>query len=385
MLLIEIIFWMCAALIAYHMFGHPALLLLVSRRAERYIRKDKKGSNKDWQPVDIVMPMYNEADCIKQKLENLSKLDYPKHLINIYLGLDGCDDSTRCLIEEVLRNDKFRSLKTIIIDFPVNRGKIKVLNDLMRIGQSECVFLTDVSALLPSNTIKQLSELLHQNKVGAVSAGYQLMSAGQEGETAYWQYQSRIKRAESYLGSVIGAHGACYAIRRSLFSSLPNNIINDDFIVPMNIISQGYRVVYEADIVAMELEGSTSQQDFERRKRISLGNVQQLFACANILSFRYRWTAYNFLFGKVVRATIPSLLAVILICSVLLSAKPFYLFLLTFQIAIYGATLIGIALKKSPNNIYLYLIYYVVSGYIAGLIGTVQFLLGKANYSWQKK
>lgn len=385
MLPLEWIFWTSVLVMLYHMLLHPILLIMIGRIMAKQSELKTQFVARELTEIDIVMPIYNEAHCIVEKLNNLSSLNYPMAKINLYIGLDGCTDESLTLIEETLAGDKFQKMSTIVISFPQNRGKIKVLNDLMCLGDSEVVFLTDASALLPANTIGGLITHFEKSDVGAVSASYQLVQSGQEGESTYWNYQTQIKQAESQLGSVIGAHGSCYALRRSLFTSLPEETINDDFIIPMNIVSQGYRVIYDTEVVALELEGSTTKQDFNRRKRLSLGNIQQVFACASVLQPRYGWVAYNFLFGKVIRALLPLLLALIFISSALLSFNWFYQFAFAMQVFGYGITLACIVMSKEPKNTYLYLIFYVVSGYIAGLIGALQFLAGRANYSWSKK
>jgi len=384
MLLLELTFWLSVFVIVYHMALHPVVLVAISRKLKTEATATKSNTI-DAPAVDVIMPMYNESACIAQKLENLLELGYPQTKINIIIGLDGCTDNTKQIIEQMTAEARFAEMNILVIDFPANRGKIKVLNDLMTVGQSEFVFLTDASALLPKNTINKLVAQLQTEGVGAVSAGYKLQQSGQDGESAYWQYQTQVKRAESELGSVIGAHGSCYALRRELFKALPAETINDDFIIPMNIISQGYRVIYDTEVVALELEGSSTTQDFNRRKRLSLGNIQQVFACADVLKPKHGWTAFNFLFGKVVRAMLPVLLAIIFVSSAALSSEFFYQLVFASQIIVYGATTLGIMLHKAPTNTYLYLIFYVVSGYIAGLIGAIQFMSGKANYSWQKK
>jgi poly-beta-1,6-N-acetyl-D-glucosamine synthase len=43
----------------------------------------------------------------------------------------------------------------------------------------------------------------------------------------------------------VGASGAIYAIRRNLFKEIPDDIILDDVLIPMQIVRQGYRVVYQ--------------------------------------------------------------------------------------------------------------------------------------------
>ena len=50
----------------------------------------------------------------------------------------------------------------------------------------------------------------------------------------------KIKQQESLLASTLGAHGAFYIFRSKLFTELEHDTINDDFILPMRIVEQGY-------------------------------------------------------------------------------------------------------------------------------------------------
>ena len=53
--------------------------------------------------------------------------------------------------------------------------------------------------------------------------------------------------AESRIGSMIGADGALYAIRRELFAPPPDDTILDDMAIPMAVVRAGRRVVFEPE------------------------------------------------------------------------------------------------------------------------------------------
>jgi cellulose synthase/poly-beta-1,6-N-acetylglucosamine synthase-like glycosyltransferase len=84
----------------------------------------------------------------------------------------------------------------------------------------------------------------------------------------------------------------------------------------MNVIKQGYRVIYEPRVFAIELEQVNLDQDMTRRLRIAAGNFQQLVYLFPLLSPRYGWNAINFASGKALRAITPFLLVIIFICNV---------------------------------------------------------------------
>ena len=219
-----------------------------------------------------------------------------------------------------------------------------------------------------------------------MSAAYQLVQAGQQGESAYWKYQSKIKIAESQLGSVLGAHGSGYAIKRALYEPLEAHIINDDFVIPMQIIRKGSQVKYSPEVIALEVEGSTTTQDFNRRKRLALGNIQQVIECIDLIHPKYGWTAFNFLAGKVTRAFFPVLLLLIFITTTILATSHiFYLAIFTLQLVFYGLTVMGLMLNKQPSKRFIYLFFYLIAGYLASMVGCWKFISGHARYTWQKK
>jgi biofilm PGA synthesis N-glycosyltransferase PgaC len=70
---------------------------------------------------------------------------------------------------------------------------------------------------------------------------------------AYWKYEKWIRKMESQTGSVVGATGAIYAMWRKLYTPLPAAALLDDVLSPMNVVVQGYRVVFESKAIAYDI------------------------------------------------------------------------------------------------------------------------------------
>ena len=59
-------------------------------------------------------------------------------------------------------------------------------------------------------------------------------------EKTYINWEVKFKHAESKLwGMLMGPFGGCFAIRKSLFTPIPENFLVDDFYVCMNILQNG--------------------------------------------------------------------------------------------------------------------------------------------------
>ena len=212
-----------------------------------------------------------------------------------------------------------------------------------------------------------------------------MLSPGSEGEQAYWNYQSEIKASEAALGATLGAHGAFYVFRRDLFESLPADTINDDFILPMKIVAQGYRAEYENGINALELEKTTDDQDYQRRRRIAAGNIQQLLRLKKLFSPRYRGVAFSFISGKGLRVIMPFLMIFSLLGSLYL-AFTYQVFAAFAALQLFAYLLACWHLFCAPkkSNKVCKLLAYLVSGYFASLIGTLRYLLRLDKGHWKK-
>ena len=69
-----------------------------------------------------------------------------------------------------------------------------------------------------------------------------------KGMGLYWRVEKKIRELESDSGSVVGATGALYCARHELLaeSPLPEGTILDDVLLPMEVVRQGFRVIFDS-------------------------------------------------------------------------------------------------------------------------------------------
>lgn len=376
-------------LVVYHHIGYPILLKLAYRFNRNTMLAEPVGSlyedsstEKVLPYITIIMPAYNEAAFIAEKIRNLACLDYPKKRFEIILAADGCTDNTVAIAKQVHTEANCKGLQLNIRDFSVNCGKTQVINKAMKESQSDLIAFTDVSSLISIDALKIAVTRFQNPTIGAVNGNYRLVNPGSQSEAAYWRYQSQIKIGEEALGSVLGAHGGFYMIRRKLVKALPSNAINDDFLIPMRAITQGYNVVHEPRLNVIELEKSTAQVDWHRRVRISMGNLQQILWLHEIFHPRYRGIALAFFSGKGLRVAMPFLMLASFIGSWLLAFMPLFFGLAILQTMAYTLALC-VHLKKSlAHKKLLGYLYYLVIGHTAGLVGVIRYLQSADKRYW---
>lgn len=385
MMLITLVWFLLVALVVYHHVLYPLLLKRLSARWQMNTAQSQPEML-EWPSVSLVIPCYNEGEVIAEKLHNLAFLDYPEDRLEIVLVDDGSTDDTLIQMRQIISKSEFEHLNIQIVEQGHNQGKVAALNKAMTQVRSELVVLSDTSALISIDALRRAAQKLSEPKVGVVCGTYQFLEEGSSGEQRYWQYQTELKNLESKMGSTLGAHGALYAFRTEAYESLPADTINDDFILPMTFVRQGYRCVYDTEMVAVELETSNEEQDFSRRQRIAAGNLQQALRLIDLLHPKYGWVAFNFASGKWLRAFMPF----ILLSSFLLSAwNPTQSVMMSLalwgQSAVYSLVVLRFLTPKLSWPKAVNFIYYLVQAYVASGIGAVHYLIQPDHFAlWQR-
>lgn len=385
MILLQVLFWLSLGAVAYHHAVFPLLLrLLARRRGARPV--PPVLATADLPAITIVIPAYQEAGFIAAKLADCAGLDYPRDRLKVIVACDGCTDGTEARAAEALAEPICAGLDVEIRAFPLNRGKVAVLNEVIGSLPPGIVALTDVSASLSVDALRRAAAYFADPAVGVVAGTYALRQAGSAGEAGYWRYQTAIKADEAAVAAPIGVHGAFYLFRRELWRPLAADTINDDVILPMAIVAAGAEAVYDRAMVATEEEHTQRRQEFRRRVRIASGNVQQAVRLWRLADPRRPRLAFVFLSGKALRAFAPLLLVVMFASNLALaiSGPLLYRLLLLGQVAFYALALAAIARPSAQLPRALRFAGYFVEGHGAGLVGAVRQLSGRDKGRWSR-
>jgi cellulose synthase/poly-beta-1,6-N-acetylglucosamine synthase-like glycosyltransferase len=386
---LEVIFWLCCGAVAYNYAGYPLLLFAVSALVQTksdflYLMR-RRGRRRSLPPesvldVAVLIAVYNEERVIRAKAQNCLEIDYPPDRLEFLMGLDAPTDSTPELLAQS-RSPRFR-----VFHFSERRGKLAVLCDLVRQTSAEILVLTDANTMLERGAVQNLVRHFADPRVGAVS-GEEVRVAVPGTETGaedlYWRYESAVKILESRLNCSLGGNGAALAVRRSLFNPRQDLIV-EDFQIPLEIRFQGHRVVYDPEAIAVEEIAPTLSAQFGRRVRIGAGNYQTLFRSLGYLNPRHGFLAFSFFSHRVLRWLAPLLLPVGWACSLLLATQPSYAFLAAAQAVFYVMALIGYWLKKKEKRLRVCSgPFHFCSMNLALFLGLMRFLKGRQALAWK--
>ncbi|MGB8013303.1 MAG: glycosyltransferase family 2 protein [Terriglobales bacterium] len=342
---IQCVFWLAAALVGYSYVGYPAWLWLRSRWSPRPVRRGYVENSAE-PPVSAVMVVRNEEAVIARKLDNLLALDYPPAKLDVVVVSDGSSDRTPAILAEYARDPRVQSrLRTLLK--PASQGKAAGLNDAIKLAAGEVLLFTDARQHIESGALRLLIENFADSEVGAAS-GELMLGDPASGETGkgmglYWRIEKRVRELESASGSVAGATGAIYCARRCLLeaSPLPEGTILDDVLLPMQIVRQGYRVIFDSRARAWDSPDLGEGREFSRKVR-TLSGVYQLLQLAPWLLSSQNGIRFEFVSHKLSRLAVPVALLALLIASLFLP-QPLYRAALVAQLAFYTLSLAGLA------------------------------------------
>jgi poly-beta-1,6-N-acetyl-D-glucosamine synthase len=335
------IFWGASCLIIYAYFGYAGWLWVRSRWRPRPV------SRSAYTPaISIVMVVRNEATVLENKLRNLLGLNYPGDLVEIVVASDGSTDGTNEILSQYAKIPRVRA----VFAAP-SRGKAARLNDAIAIARGDIIVFTDARQKLEADALRLLLENFADATVGCAS-GELMLGDPDSGETVrgmglYWRIEKKIREWEATSGSVVGATGAIYAVRRKLLVRLPEDTILDDVYIPMHVVRQGARVVFDPRAKAWDQPDLGKDREFARKVRTLSGNYQ-LLQLAPWLLTSDNPIRFQFVSHKLLRLVVPFALAIALVTSFLLPQAP-YRGALGLQLLIYGLSALAMTqLKMGP-------------------------------------
>ena len=264
------IFFAMSAFLFFALLTFPMALAAIGTCSPK--RNVRDMDSRRWPGVSLIVAAFNESAVIKQKTLNAVDLTYSGEF-EIIVANDGSTDDT-VAISRSIQNDKLR-----VLDFKENRGKASVVNDAVAEARYDVICLSDANVMFRPDALRKMVSRLQGERIGAVSGDVRLASHESsfgEGESLYYKLERAVHRGESRIGSMMGVDGGMYVIRKELFRNLPPDTILDDFVITMNVIKQGFRVVYEPDAVATENGTPRARDEFRRRIRVAAGAMQSL-------------------------------------------------------------------------------------------------------------
>jgi cellulose synthase/poly-beta-1,6-N-acetylglucosamine synthase-like glycosyltransferase len=314
----EPFFWLSLGVIAYVYVGYPLLLAAWAALSSRRPARSRFGSTSAWPSISVVLAARNEAARLPARVRNLLDVFYPGPREVIVVS-DGSTDGPADALREF--GDSVR-----LIELPAG-GKPVALNAGVAAAAGEIVVFADARQQFAPDALVELVASFADPRVGGVTGELVLDAESRtaestvgEGVGLYWTYEKWLRRKESRVWSTLGATGAIYALRRSLWRPLPAGTLLDDVLAPMRAVLAGFRVIFEERARAFDRASSDAAIEARRKVRTLAGNYQILMQEPKLLLPFLNPVWLQYVSHKIGRLLVPWALVGAFVSSGLLAA-----------------------------------------------------------------
>ena len=336
--------------------------------------------------VAHVIPAYNEENYLREKIRNSLDMSYPENKYRVIVVTDGSTDGSEAIANQ------FSGITHL--HYPGRKGKSGAINRALSVIQEEVIVVSDANSLLNEYAIRHIVQPFHDQQIGVVAGEKRILhknsdKAAGAGEGLYWKYESLLKKWDGELYSVVGAAGELFAVRRQLLHPIEASVILEDFVISLDLASQGYRTAYAPDAIATEESSATIEDELKRKVRIAAGGFQAMWILRHLLNiFKYGILSFQYISHRVLRWTLAPLgLPVVFVGSgwLALQGDLFYSILFILQCIFYSLALIGAIFRNSvvKRKIFFVPFYFTMMNY-AVYLGFMRFVRKGQSSVWEK-
>ena len=238
-----IILWL---ILCFFSFGALGFIFVSMRNAT--LRPWQIKTEKSYRPkVSIMIPTRNESGIIRFKLENLSKVKYPKDLAQIIVVDSNSDDETIGVVNTFLRQHPEIDIKVLVES--EKEGKSAALNLALKHCEGDIVIVSDADCFWSSDILGKALPFLADPDVKAISGPKILLNPEQswvtKTEDAYLNSMNLMRLGESKIGSTLLFEGGFSAYKKEAIEAFdPYNTGSDDCGTIIKLIEKNYRTIF---------------------------------------------------------------------------------------------------------------------------------------------
>ena len=377
------VFWWCvlwaSLLVTVWVYViYPAGLWIVASRMRSAVPQLK-----DLPSISIILAVYNEERVLRKKLENCMSLDYPAHKLEIIVTSDGSTDGT----EAILREFEPRGVRIVITGSRV--GKTDAQNRAVALARHEILFFTDATAIHPVDVLRKIVMQFGDPTVGCVSGkaifrdDRSMVSTGVQMKQ---KYDRMMRSLQAEVGTLYGATGCVYAVRRALYMPLRADLVSD-FVEPLKLLAAGHRTSYEpAAFGLVERKAPDLRLEFSRRSRMIHQGFLGIIHMRELLNPRRDIVqAISLLTQRPLKWLTPLYALSALAASVALADVPAVRGFLLLQVSFYGIALLAWILERlgmHPPRFFAIPLYFSIMGFSV-VAGLTKLVLGERCETWE--
>jgi cellulose synthase/poly-beta-1,6-N-acetylglucosamine synthase-like glycosyltransferase len=282
--------------IVYPSVIYPALLTVLPRLRRRDELSKARVSR--IAGFSIIIPAHNEERVIEDKLrttlEAARQSGYPWQVI---VAADGCTDRT-CELVRQFEPD----VELVIVQ--ERGGIVGAFKAGLPAARYEVVVFSDADIRVDRDNYRMLVRHFAAPDVGGACGATRMYVTPQSAlhlEQLNVFLRTWVRRRQSEHCTTVGADGANWAIRKHLISWPLNPQMAEDLVVPLQVVRQGFRFVFDPEAGALETSPGAVVDEYHRKVRTIAGGIQAGWYCRWMFAAPHRWVGFHYASWKLAK------------------------------------------------------------------------------------
>ncbi|MFH1721075.1 MAG: glycosyltransferase family 2 protein [Candidatus Altiarchaeota archaeon] len=267
-------------------FTTVVFLLIFLEERERIISSEKrKAPQGDNLPnITILIPAFNEEDCISSTLDSLLSLTYPKKKLKIFVVDDGSKDKTA----EIVKSYKEKGIELIGKE---NTGKAASINFGFENVKDDFVLVVDADTYLTEDALERMYSYLTDDTIAASVPTIQILKPRnllEQVQMVEYTFGNFLRRIFTTIGS-FALVPACVLLRSDVLRKVggfDESALTEDFELGLRLKHEHFNIAHATEVIAKTRAPNTFKAIERQRMRWYYGGYE------NLLKYR------DFLFNK---------------------------------------------------------------------------------------
>ena len=262
------------------------------------------------QPVSIIIAAYNEERFIRDKICSVIDKEYWIEGSEVIVVSAGSTDNTNVILNEF---GNHRDI--VLIIYQEHLSKIEAVNLAVSRSKNAILVFSDCRQRMKSGSIRNLLYNFSDASVGTVTAT--LVNVRGSKVSQIRTVLNCVALAQSKNGSCLNVFGALYAQRKSVYRTIPTDIIFDDLFVVVSTIVQRKRLIQEKEAIIYDVDFNRYYNK-ERLERLARGLLMFLWNHTALIMQLPIGCLIRFLGFKYLKLVCPFLLTMSMACALYL-------------------------------------------------------------------
>jgi glycosyltransferase involved in cell wall biosynthesis len=371
---------MPVVLLVYTYAGYPAIMWLLARGKDGDL---PTADPEKWPAITVILPVYNEERSIRATLDSILGLDYPPDRRRVLVVSDASTDRTDQIVSE------YEGLGVQLVRLPVRAGKTAAENASEPYLQGSILVNTDATIRIMPAALKALIRVFQDPRIGLASGRDVSVStvAGEanQAESGYVNYEMWVRSLETRTGSIVGASGCFYAIRRELYDTLFPTALSRDFAAALITAENGFRAVSVNEAICLVPRTPSLRSEYRRKVRTMTRGLETLWYKRRLMYSRGLLFGFALASHKLVRWLVFLVAPLVPVGLSLLAAQQVWarwaLLAMSIGLLLGVAAFAWPAENRTPRP--LAVVGFLLGAQAAGFMAWVKALRGELNPVWE--